>query len=72
MPKFNLYIPANVIEFYDYINDVQTFDFFSTDQIFVWLNLAKNQNDQNNLTEKNSIRNLSEEYNNLEDTRSLF
>ena len=41
MPKFNLYVPANVLEFYTFINNVQSFNFLPTDKIFVWLHLAK-------------------------------
>ena len=46
MPNFNLYIPANVIEFYQFINDIQTFNFIPTEKIFVWLHLVSDQNDK--------------------------
>ena len=72
MPKFNLYTPANVKEFYGLVNDIQTLNFIPTDTIFVWLSLANDQNDQNNLTISNSTRILAEEDNTVEVKKSLF
>ncbi len=43
--NLNLYIPANVIDFYGFINDIQTFNFINTNKIFEWLGLARNQID---------------------------
>ena len=39
MPNLNLYVPANVIDFYTYINNLQSFKFLPTDKIFEWLGL---------------------------------
>ncbi len=72
MPKFNLYTPANVKEFYGLVNDIQTLNFIPTDTIFVWLSLANDQNDQNNLTISNSTRILVEEDVTVEVKKSLF
>ena len=72
MPKFNLYTPANVKEFYGLVNDIQTLNFIPTDTIFVWLSLASDQNDQNNLTISNSTRILTEEDDTVEVKKSLF
>ncbi len=61
LPNFNLYIPANVIQFYEFINDLQSFNFLPTDTVFVWLDLANNQNDESSYTTNNQTRNLFEE-----------
>jgi hypothetical protein len=50
MPEFNLYIPANVLDFYEFINDLQSFKVLPTDDIFVWLGLAIEQEDNTNTT----------------------
>jgi hypothetical protein len=60
MPNFNLYIPANVIDFYGFINNLQSFNFLPTDFIFVWLGLASNQNEKSSDTSSNSTRILAE------------
>ena len=72
LSKFNLYIPANVIDFYGFINEIQTFNFIPTEKIFLWLSLTKDQNNKSNFTLNNSTRNLAEVDNTLADTKSLF
>ena len=56
MPKFNLFIPANVIDFYEFINNLQSFNFLPTDKIFVWLGLASEKEDNSTATSTNSTR----------------
>ena len=59
IPKLNLYIPANVLDFYGFITDIQTFNFISTDKIFIWLKLANDQSDKSNFTLGNTTRNFT-------------
>jgi hypothetical protein len=62
MPRFNLYIPANVIDFYGFINNLQSFKVIPTDEIFVWLGLASDKEDNTNTTaSSNSTRLLVQE-----------
>jgi hypothetical protein len=71
MPNFNLYIPANVNDFYGFINDLQSFNFLPTDWIFVWLGLA-NEIDQSSVTSNNSTNNIAIEGETVDTTRNLF
>jgi hypothetical protein len=71
LPNLNLYIPANVIDFYGFVNDIQTLNFISTDKIFVLLNLAID-NDESSFTPNNSARNLASGESYGEDYRSFF
>jgi hypothetical protein len=74
LSSFNLYIPANVIDFYGFINNIQTFNFIPTDKIFVSLSLARDQNEESNFISSNSTRNLNEKNYAAEDkdSKSLF
>jgi hypothetical protein len=49
LSNFNLYIPANVIDFYGFIINIQTFNFIPTDRIFVLLSLASSQDEESSL-----------------------
>jgi hypothetical protein len=71
MPNFNLYIPANVNDFYGFINDLQSFNFLPTDWIFVWLGLA-NEIDQSSVTSNNSTNNLTIEDETVDTPKNLF
>ena len=74
LSSFNLYIPANVIDFYGFINNIQTFNFIPTDKIFASLSLARDQNEESNFISSNSTRNLNEKNYAAEDkdSKSLF
>ena len=71
MPNFNLYIPANVNDFYGFINDLQSFNFLPTDWIFVRLGLA-NESETSSLTLNNSTNNLHSEDKTVDTTKNLF
>ena len=71
MPKFYLYIPANVLDFYEFINNLQSFNFLPTDLIFVWLGLASAQDDNINAS-NNSVRSLVQEDHYLQATQNIF
>ncbi len=71
MPNFYLYIPANVLDFYEFINNLQSFNFLPTDQIFVWLSLASVQEDDIN-DSNNPVRSFVQEDANLKATYNIF
>ena len=71
MPKFYLYIPANVLDFYEFINNLQSFNFLPTDQIFVWMGLASVQEDNIDAS-NNPVRSLVQEDAFLQATYNIF
>ena len=47
MPNFKLYFPANVLSFYDFINNLETFNIVPTDWIFDLLGMSDSTKDEN-------------------------
>jgi len=40
LPYFNIMMPANAQDFYNFLNDISNFNIIPTDMIFNWLGLS--------------------------------
>jgi hypothetical protein len=49
MTDMNIYVPANVVDFYTFIHNLASFNFIPADKVFEWLGISTQNLDQDSI-----------------------